>query len=270
MTIPHIPEGADEYRASPNMGTADDGNTLIGHAAVFNQDTLIDSFEGKFVERIAPGAFTKTLKQRGDKIKVLFNHGHDPSIGEMPLGKARVIEQDEIGLRVEVPLADTDFNRERIRPLLRDGALDGMSFRFSVPVGGDVWDDEGDVPVRTVTEAKLFEFGPVTFPAYDSTDVGLRADPRLEAFVRTEFPHETIDLVEDVAEARDTPDTETVTEPREHSEPLEEVAEPREHSAPDEPRKHSSDHEDRIAQLTEREQWRLGLIEMVRDVGNDR
>jgi hypothetical protein len=47
------------------------GVKMGGHFVVFNQWTRIDSiFEGTFMERIARGAFTKTFKERGDRIKV--------------------------------------------------------------------------------------------------------------------------------------------------------------------------------------------------------
>lgn len=156
--------------------TKDDGNTLFGYAAVFNEDTEINSFfEGNFRERIEPGAFKKTLAERGDKIKVLFNHGFDPSIGDKPLGRATVQEEDKRGLYVEVPLADTSYNRD-IKELLASGALDGMSFRFSVTK--EEWDEEPEdkgLPVRTIKEVKLYEYGPVTFPAYEATSAGVRS-----------------------------------------------------------------------------------------------
>jgi HK97 family phage prohead protease len=160
--------GAAELRAE-----GDGPGTLTGYAAVFNKDTLIDSWEGKFMERLAPGAFTKTLLERGDKVKVLFNHGFDPSIGDKPLGKPSRMEERGKGLYVEVPLDDTTYNKD-LSASLRSGALDGMSFRFSVV--REEWDDEDtDLPTRTIRELKLYELGPVTFPAYDATTAGVRA-----------------------------------------------------------------------------------------------
>lgn len=154
---------------------AGDGNTLVGYAAVFNEPTVIDSWEGHFVERIAPGAFRKTLRERGDLVKVLFNHGMDPSIGDKPLGKPTVMKEDERGLYVEVPLSDTSYNAD-IKALLRDGALDGMSFRMTVTK--EKWDDPTDareLPERTIMEIRLYELGPVTFQAYEATQVGIRS-----------------------------------------------------------------------------------------------
>lgn len=152
-----------------------DGTTLVGYAAVFNEDTVIDSWEGHFVERIAPGAFRKTLRERRDQIKVLFNHGMDPQIGDKPLGKPTVMKEDERGLYVEVPLDPTSYNRDIIASLA-SGALDGMSFRMTVVA--ERWEDPSEeraLPVRTIREVKLYEFGPVTFPAYEATMAGVRA-----------------------------------------------------------------------------------------------
>lgn len=154
-------------------GKGDGLGTLTGYAAVFNRDTVIDSWEGKFIERIAPGAFRKTLAERGERIKVLFNHGFDPSIGDKPLGKPDTMREDDTGLWVSVPLDDTSYNRDLVASL-RSGALDGQSFRFSVK--RDEWSEpEGGLPERTLRELNLFEFGPVTFPAYEATTAGVRA-----------------------------------------------------------------------------------------------
>jgi hypothetical protein len=149
--------------------------TLYGYAAVFGIDTVIDSWEGRFVERIAPGAFAGTLAERGEQVKVLFNHGFDPSVGDKPLGKPARMEEDQKGLLVEVPLDDTSYNRD-IAASLRSGALDGMSFRFSVT--DESWDEPKDkaaLPVRTIKGVELYEFGPVTFPAYEATSAGIRS-----------------------------------------------------------------------------------------------
>src|SRR5690242_8469844 len=72
---------------------------LTGYFLRFNEPTVIDSiFEGKFVETIAPGAAKKTLAENGESIKILFNHGHDPSIGEKALARPNLIE-DDVGVR---------------------------------------------------------------------------------------------------------------------------------------------------------------------------
>jgi len=170
--------GSFEVRASGEG----DGRTLHGYAAMFNEDTEIHSWEGDFIERIAPGAFKRTLKNNGDAVKILFNHGMDPQIGDKPLGRASVLKEDSTGLYVEVPLSRTSYN-EDIIALLEDRALDGMSFRFSVVK--DTWDEparKGKLPVRTLNEVRLMELGPVTFPAYQATTAGVRSRESLDAW----------------------------------------------------------------------------------------
>ena len=176
---------ADLYRAAPaaELRAPEEGvtarlATMTGHFAVFNQWTEINSmWEGQFLERIAPGAFKKTIRENTPK--VLFQHGQDPMIGDKPLGPIETLEEDSFGARYEVPLLDTTYNRDLL-PALREG-LYGASFRFSV-VREDI-DNEpelsdhnpGGLPERTVKEVRLMEFGPVTFPAYSGATAVARS-----------------------------------------------------------------------------------------------
>jgi len=155
--------------------------TLFGHFAVFDQWTEIDSaFEGHFMERLAPGAFLKSISEKRDRIRVLFQHGQDPQIGNKPLGPIAELREDKIGAYYEVPLSDTSYNRD-LTQLLRDGLL-GASFRFSVmkedfrkSASKSPYNPDG-LPERTIQEVDLMEFGPVTFPAYASATAGVRSD----------------------------------------------------------------------------------------------
>lgn len=149
-----------------------DGLTLEGYAAVFNTPTRIDSWEGRFDEIIAPGAFKKTLSERGDRVVLQFDHGQHPLIGSLPIGAIEELREDARGLFVRARLFDNDAMLP-IRQAIEAEAIKGMSFRFSVMA--EEWDDEGDVDVRTIREVRLYEIGPVVFPAYEGTTVGVRA-----------------------------------------------------------------------------------------------
>jgi HK97 family phage major capsid protein/HK97 family phage prohead protease len=153
---------------------------LEGHFAKFNEWTEIDSvWEGRFMERIAPGAFRKTFAENRERIRPLFQHGQDPQVGDKPLGPITELEEDDQGARYKVDLLDTSYNRDLI-PGLKAG-LYGSSFRFSV-VKEDfdqkptrsAHNPEG-IPERTVREARVFEFGPVTFPAYAGATASVRS-----------------------------------------------------------------------------------------------
>ncbi|MCB9376796.1 MAG: HK97 family phage prohead protease [Microthrixaceae bacterium] len=147
-----------------------DGLTLEGYAAVFDSPTRIDSWEGFFDEVIARGAFAKTIKER--KPVIQFDHGQHPLVGSIPLGSIDVLREDDHGLYVRARLHD-NWLVQPVRDAIASGSVDGMSFRFSV-VKEQV-DESPDVPLRTVQEVKLYEVGPVVFPAYEATSVGVRS-----------------------------------------------------------------------------------------------
>lgn len=73
--------------------------------AVFNRWVEIDSpFEGHFMERVAPGAFRKSIKENFANIRAILSHGKDPSLGNTVLGKIESIkeEADWAGARVNL------------------------------------------------------------------------------------------------------------------------------------------------------------------------
>lgn len=160
----------------------DDGRTLFGHLAVFNQFTEINSlFEGRFLERIAPGAFERTIKANRDRVKVLYDHGKDQRLGNRPLGTIDDLREDKKGAYYEVRLYEAMAAEEPLlMEALRSGTI-GASFRFSVVA--EEWveprmstkQNPEKLPERTITDLNLYEFGPVTFPAYESASAGVRS-----------------------------------------------------------------------------------------------
>ena len=176
--------------------------TLVGHLAVFNQWTKIDSsIEGRFMERMAPGSFARTIANNRSQIKATFQHGKDPQLGDKPLGPIDVLEEDGEGARYEVPMLDTNYNRELVPGL--EAGLYGSSFRFQVvkedvnsKPGRSAYNPDG-LPERTVKEVKLMEFGPVTYPAYPGATAGVRSmtdEYVLDRFTRD--PERLADLIE--------------------------------------------------------------------------
>jgi len=166
-----------EFRAdSPTDGLG----TLTGHFSVFDAWYEVDSlWEGRFIERIAPGSFLDTITEDRASMRVTLNHGTDPVAGDKPLGPITLLEEDATGPAYEVDLIDTSYNRD-ILPGLRAG-LYGSSFRFNVQA--EEWDNEPrktkhnpeGLPERTITKARVFEFGPVTFPANGKAEAGVRS-----------------------------------------------------------------------------------------------
>jgi HK97 family phage prohead protease len=137
------------------------------------------AWEGNFLERFAPGAWKKTIRESVSKIRSLFQHGHDPQVGDKPLGPIIRLEENSDGGYGEVHLLDTSYNRDLL-PGLKAG-LYGASHRFGAL--REQWEENPTpseanpkgLPERTIKEARLMEFGPVTWGAYDGATAGVRS-----------------------------------------------------------------------------------------------
>jgi uncharacterized protein len=138
----------------------EDRMTFSGYAAVFNSDSV----PLPFIERIAPGAFRGSLRNRND-IKLLWNHEAGQPLASTRAGNLKLTE-DERGLYVEATLPNTTTARDA-RELISRGIVDSMSFGFTVARNGEEWSEDGTV--RTLTRISLHEVSIVSFPAYPST-----------------------------------------------------------------------------------------------------
>ena len=137
-----------------------DGMHFSGYAAMFNSP----SQPLPFVERIASGAFKRSITSRND-IKFLWNHDAGEILGSTR-AKTMTLSEDDRGLRVEGILPQTSRGRD-VAELLRRGDVDSMSFGFSVPDGGDSWSSDGSE--RTLNSVRLHEVSIVAWPAYTAT-----------------------------------------------------------------------------------------------------
>jgi HK97 family phage prohead protease len=137
------------------------GMTFEGYAAIFDSP----SEPLPFIERIKRGAFNRSLKQARNDIKLLWNHDTSAVLGSTRAGTLRLVEDDR-GLKVSATLPNTTSGRDAA-VLLKRGDVDSMSFGFSVPAGGDTWNQDGSE--RTLKSVRLHEVSIVAFPAYTST-----------------------------------------------------------------------------------------------------
>jgi len=151
-----------------------DGQTLEGYAAVFDSPTVINGWEGHFVEVIERGAFARTVRNNPKPV-MQFDHGTHPMVGGLPIGTIQELREDEEGLFVRAKLHD-NWLIEPVRDAIREGSLTGMSFKFTIPEGGvTVTRGEDDIEIHTLTDLNLHELGPVVWPAYKETSVGVRS-----------------------------------------------------------------------------------------------
>lgn len=122
-----------------------EGRTIMGYAARFgNVDAVGDVIE--------KGAFKRTINA-GDRIKTFYNH-------MIPIGKPMKMYEDDKGLYTESLISKTAKGDE-ILELIKDGVIGEMSIAYEVK--RDKYDSTKNV--RVLQELKLYEFGPVDFPA---------------------------------------------------------------------------------------------------------
>lgn len=146
---------------------AEGGQVIEGHGAVFNTPAVI---AGLFEEVIAPGAFTRAIQE--DDCRGLFNHDPNWIMGRKSAGTLRLSE-DAVGLAYVIDLPTTGHG-EHVGQAIARGDVSGSSFSFDVLPDGERWDwpaSAGMLPRRTLLAVKLWDVGPVTFPAYVEADV---------------------------------------------------------------------------------------------------
>lgn len=150
-----------------NIETRQEGDgtmRLAGYAAVFNDPSVPLPFS----ERIAPGAFRKTLSETPD-VRLLINHEG------LPLARTKnntlTLTEDSTGLYIDAILPDTTEARD-LWTLVQRGDVDQMSFAFRVI--RQAWNK--DRTERTLTEVSLADgdVSVVTYPAYPTTTVEAR------------------------------------------------------------------------------------------------
>jgi len=175
----------------------------------------IDSWwEGRFLERTQRGAFAKTIQESGTRVKIMFNHGFDFNIGDKLLGPIDSIEEEADSPVLLSSMFDTSYNRDLL-PGLRAGVY-GSSFMFRVMK--DEWDQEPgrsehnpeSLPERTIPEVRLFEAGPVTWPANPEATAGIRCLSGTDAYydsLRSRDPRRVDELRSRVSALRTPDDT---------------------------------------------------------------
>lgn len=159
-----------ETRVAPEMKIS--GRKLEGYAALFHSEAKIADFR----EIIAPGAFTRTLRDNKD-IVALQDHDAKRLLGRTSSGTLKLTE-DARGLSFSIDVPDTAAGRD-VLALAERGDIGGMSFGFRVPKDGERWDGNK----RTLSTIDLVEVSVVSaFPAYSGTSCMARSqgDPLMQ------------------------------------------------------------------------------------------
>ena len=215
--------------------TESSNGELAGYAALFwDVDSYVSAFK--------PGAFKKSVEERGDRIPLLWSHDQ-----KLPIGKVVELREDDMGLffRAQV-VEETQYGAETMA-LLRAGVPLGVSFGFetlqqrkgidSDPLNFDSYSPQltqngserslsksqpTKHEVRVKTECKCWEVSPVTFGSNERahyTEVRQRGD--LSAVFRLvqdikdglEVPDQYWDAFTELVELRNGPGPEHTTPP---------------------------------------------------------
>ncbi|MDH6370559.1 HK97 family phage prohead protease [Paenibacillus sp. PastF-3] len=163
-----------EVRSTEGEGESQT-QTIGGYVVKFNQRSQL--IWGEFYERVAKGAFSRSLQE--NVIKAFWNHRSDFVLGSSKPGTLRLLE-DDVGLSFEIDLPNNTWGNDAYESVRR-GDVDGVSFGFYVRSNGDAWEyiKEEDVYIRTLLDINLFEVSPTPFPAYLDSEVDQRSIDQL-------------------------------------------------------------------------------------------
>jgi uncharacterized protein len=137
---------------------------IEGHAAVFEK---LSQNLGGFVERVMPGAFTKTLKEAD--IRALFNHDENLVLGRNKSGTLDLSE-DDTGLYYRIRPPETSYAQD-LMTVIERGDVSHSSFAF-MAIDEEWGLSEQDFPRRDLLQVHLVDVSPVTYAAYLDTDAG--------------------------------------------------------------------------------------------------
>lgn len=145
-----------EYKSFKfELESSDENGEFSGYAAVFGN---MDS-GGDVIEK---GAFSRTIREDFDRIKILALHNDC----WLPVGKPIELREDEKGLFIRGKISDTSLGRD-VQTLLKDGVLNELSIGYDAVD----FDYDGDLNARHLKEIRLWEVSIVTWAMNDQAKI---------------------------------------------------------------------------------------------------
>lgn len=173
-----------EYRAQ-ERATTDDAASVSGYLSAF---WVVDAYGTAF----SPSSFDKTLRERGDRLPLLYQHNPDWAVG-----KLANLSVDATGLRHDSAIIDDGAEGTVLRKRLAGGVPFGHSHGFQTLRERPATDSDPliildgtpewivrNLPnsVYVIDEVKLYEGSVVTFPANELATIdAVRSDLRAQA-----------------------------------------------------------------------------------------
>lgn len=150
----------------------DEPPAIIGYAAVYYDGTPGTEYKlfEDLIERIMPGAFDRAIREHDDT-RGLFNHDSNLVLGRTSAGTLK-LASDPVGLRYEIAPGKTTVAAD-VQEHIRRRDVTGSSFAFLIEE--QVWRTVDKIDYREILSVRLYDVGPVTYPAYEATSVGVRS-----------------------------------------------------------------------------------------------
>ena len=136
------------------------GRTVFGIVAPYGQTAEVSDGGPPYRERFEYGAFARSIRERGNKIRLFGNH----QTRHFPVGKAVELRERSDGLYAAFEIAKTRDGDDALE-LVHSGTVDSFSVGFR-PVRDR---QENGVTVRT--EVALMEVSLTALPAYDGAEI---------------------------------------------------------------------------------------------------
>ena len=108
---------------------------------------------------IAKGAYQKTIKENGERVRYLYQHDMT-----QPIGKMKELYEDEKGLMFVAEIPKTTLGMD-VLELIKGGVITENSVGI-LPIQKQMKDD-----YREITEVKLYEISAVTLAANDQAKI---------------------------------------------------------------------------------------------------
>lgn len=197
---------------------------FTGYASIFG-------FKDSYGDIVEPGAFAKSIAERGDRVKVLWQHDM-----YSPIGKPIKMIEDSRGLLTESRIAKTSLGKDALI-LMQEGIITELSIGYDSIK--ESFDNSSNT--RHLLELRLWEYSPVTWAANEMAvvtgvknagdlealllkiaqikDLGLKAGRVLSAQNMSRL-EEAIKTLQDIyASAQSEPDKSTQTDSKAAGEP---------------------------------------------------
>lgn len=146
---------------------------IEGYALVFDSESNEMSFAGvRFRERIDARALDNT---DFSDVVALFNHDKNLVLGRTSSGTLK-LSVDERGLKYRINYDGKDEDHRKLLRKLEKRDIQGSSFAMLVDHSRDKWERRDGYELRTINAIKVIkDVSPVTYPAYNDTDVAKRS-----------------------------------------------------------------------------------------------